>query len=121
MIDLLIFVGYALAWLTSTTYSVRWLADNHAHCNGQSVDGNKRLMDGSRTAFRDMCDDWHGEGCWRPDGEITLPRFAISAVTSAAWPVVVPLLVSWSIANRRPTAIGLQRKIKRLEREAGIR
>lgn len=117
----LIFITYTACWLATSVFATRWVADNFASCKGKGVDGQRHLMDGHRsTASRSTCIDWHGEGCYRPDGEITISRFVAATILAAAWPLIVPLGVTWSLANKRPTVGGLQKEIARLEREVGI-
>lgn len=111
MIGWLIFAGYVLAWLGGSVFTTRWIADNYARCTSRR----------DSTDFRSLCRKYHGDDCWAPNGDITIWRFAAATGLAVAWPLLIPLAASWTVANKRPTVIGLQKDIARLEREAGIR
>lgn len=110
MIGWLIVAGYVACWLASSVYVTRWIADAKAVCNGRD-----------RTGFKSICRQYHVADCWRPNGEIDMPRFAVATAVSGVWPLLIPLAVTWTLANKRPNVVDLQREIARLEGEVGIR
>jgi hypothetical protein len=119
MIALVVVVTYLVGWLTFTVQASRFAAAND-HLTGEC---HYR----SRSVFRSICQEYHGKGCWRTEGEIT--PMLVTKVSGCAlfWPILgFPALAYW-LAKRQPTPQELERRvkaqrkeIKQLEKELGI-
>lgn len=108
MIDVLALLAYAASWTCSTVLSARWLADNYKRCQ-------------SKGYTRSTCRSYHGRDCWSADGVIEPSRFVLAGAASLVWPLLILPAIAYGISIRKPTRVGLEQEIARLEREAGIR